>query len=244
MAPKQRDGSIPPPGTRAAQGLPDDTQREALSALDGLIDRARVGRRLVTGWTVALAGRPNVGKSRLLNALAGFERAIVDPTPGTTRDVVTQRTALGGWPVELADTAGLRESDDPIEAAGVARARAIQRGADLVVLVLDGSEPLTEADARMIEAFPDALRVANKCDLPAAWSAPETGARAISAERGEGLEELVRDLADRLVPEAPPEGSGVPFREWQVRVIERVRRRLMEGRGDRAARLLKRLGGR
>ncbi|HEU5115245.1 MAG TPA: hypothetical protein VFT74_01070, partial [Isosphaeraceae bacterium] len=63
-------------------------------------------------------------------------------------------------------------------------------------------------------------------------------------EWGDGLEDLVRDLAERLVPEAPPEGAGVPFREWQVRVIERVRRRLMEGRGDRAARLLERLGKR
>ena len=69
-----------------------------------------VGLRLVSGWRVVLAGRPNVGKSRLLNALAGYERAIVDPTPGTTRDVVTVRTALDGWPVELADTAGLRDA--------------------------------------------------------------------------------------------------------------------------------------
>ncbi len=93
-----------------------------------------------------VAGRPNVGKSRLLNALAGYERAIVDPTPGTTRDVVTVRTALDGWPVELADTAGLRDSDDAIESAGIALARARQADADLTLLVLDRSEPLTETD--------------------------------------------------------------------------------------------------
>ncbi len=101
-----------------------------------------------------LAGRPNVGKSRLLNALAGYDRAIVDPTPGTTRDVVTVPAAFDGWPVELADTAGLRSSLDPIEAEGVALARARQRGADLVVVVLDRSEPLERARPRRLARPP------------------------------------------------------------------------------------------
>jgi tRNA modification GTPase len=84
----------------------------------------RSGCVLVSGWRVVLAGRPNVGKSRLLNALAGYERALVDPVPGTTRDIVTIRTALDGWPVDLSDTAGLRPTSEPIEATGVALARA------------------------------------------------------------------------------------------------------------------------
>src|SRR5262249_49537761 len=86
-----------------------------LAALDALLRRGEIGVKLTTGWRIAIAGRPNVGKSRLFNALAGFERAIVDPAPGVTRDVVTYRTAFGGWPVELADTAGLRETEDAIE---------------------------------------------------------------------------------------------------------------------------------
>src|SRR4029077_12681237 len=106
---------------------------EALASLDTLIERSAVGLHLVTGWKIALAGRPNVGKSRLLNALAGFDRAIVDPSPGTTRDIVTVRTALDGWPVELADTAGLRVSDDPVEASGIERAQDRQERADVVV---------------------------------------------------------------------------------------------------------------
>ena len=119
----------------------DRPTRSALAGLDALIARAPVGLRLLSGWKVVIAGRPNVGKSRLLNALAGFARAIVDPTPGTTRDVVTLRTSFGGWPVELADTAGLREAR-PDRELGIERSRSEQREADLVLLVLDRSEPL------------------------------------------------------------------------------------------------------
>src|SRR5206468_12815742 len=117
-----------------------------LDGLDRVIRRAAVGLRLISGWKVVIAGRPNVGKSRLFNAMAGFARAIVDPTPGVTRDVVTFRTAFGGWPVELADTAGLRATEDAIESMGIARSRREQVDADLVLLVLDRSELLQPTD--------------------------------------------------------------------------------------------------
>ena len=113
-----------------------------LAELETLIARGRIGLRLLDGWSVVIAGRPNVGKSRLFNALVGFARAIVDPAAGTTRDVVSHRAVFGGWPVELADTAGLRESFDPIESIGIERSRHEQQRADLVVLVLDRSVPL------------------------------------------------------------------------------------------------------
>ena len=87
----------------------------SLERLNRLIVRAALGLRLLAGWKVVISGRPNVGKSRLFNALAGYGRAIVDPTPGVTRDVVTIRTAFHGWPVELSDTAGLRETEDSID---------------------------------------------------------------------------------------------------------------------------------
>ena len=163
-----------------------------------------VGLRLIAGWRVVLAGRPNVGKSRLLNALAGYDRAIVDATPGTTRDVVTARTAFEGWPVELADTAGLRPSDDPIEASGVVLARARQGEADLVLVVLDRSEPLTDIDRAIVSEHARGLVVANKCDLPAAWSPGDLDAVAVSAERGDGIEELVATIAQP----ARPRGSA------------------------------------
>jgi tRNA modification GTPase len=223
------------------RGLARPEPAAALEHLDGLLGRSAVGLRLVCGWRVVLAGRPNVGKSRLLNALAGYERAIVAPTPGTTRDVVTVRTALEGWPVELADTAGLRPTLDPIEATGVALARARQGAADLVLVVLDRSEPRTEADAAVLAAHPGALVVANKADLPAAWEDEPLGVLPISARTGEGLDLLMAALARRLVPEPPAPGAGVPFRAAQVIHLHRTRRLLAGGRIEAAARALDRL---
>ena len=197
-----------------------------------------VGFRLVTGWRVVLAGRPNVGKSRLLNALAGYGRAIVDPTPGTTRDVVTVRTAFDGWPVELADTAGLRDPEDAIEAAGSPWPGHPAAEADLLVVVLDRSEPLTDADRAVIEAFGGGLIVANKADLPAAWEPWAPQVLTISAERGDGIEALTPAIAHRLVPEPQPPGAGVPFRPVHVRWLDEARDALKAGAIDSAIRRL------
>src|SRR5262249_43718 len=145
-------------------------------------------------------------KSRLFNALAGFARAIVDPTPGVTRDVVTVRTALGGWPVELADTAGLRPTGDAIENLGIDQARREQASADLVLLVLDRSEPLRVEDRELIDARAGALLVANKADLTPAWDPHEltregASIATVSAEWGEGIAELIAAIVGRLVPD-------------------------------------------
>jgi tRNA modification GTPase len=211
----------------------------ALRDLEVLRRHAAIGVRMVTGWRVALAGRPNVGKSRLLNALAGYGRAIVDAAPGTTRDVVTVGTALDGWPVELADTAGLRDPEGPIEAAGIALARARQRAADLVVLVLDRSEPWTRDDQALVEAAGSAaattLIVANKSDLPAAWEPMPGAMEVVSAEHGDGIEALISALARRVVPMPPPPGAAVPFRPAHLRRIERAYAALQAG--DRATAL-------
>ncbi len=206
----------------------------ALRRIKALIERGTVGLRLTTGWAVALAGRPNVGKSRLLNALAGYDRAIVDPSPGTTRDVVTVRTAFDGWPVEVSDTAGLRPSDDAIEAAGMASARATHSKADLTLLVLDRSSPLTETDLGLIASHPSALLVANKGDLPPAWGPWDISIFPTSAERGDGLDALVSEVARRLVPEAPPPGVGVPFRASHLAALRGAFEALGVG-DDRAA---------
>ena len=223
---------------RAALAVLADHPEVALDLVDALLGRADVGLRLIAGWRVVLAGRPNVGKSRLLNALTGYDRAIVDATPGTTRDVVTARTALQGWPVELADTAGLRPSDDPIEVAGVRLARARQGEADLVLVVLDRSEPLIDLDRAIVSEQACGLIVANKCDLPEAWSPAELDAVAVSAEHGDGIEELVATIARRLVPDTPPPFRGVPFRASQVRRLRAGRDALVAGDHGSAVRNL------
>ena len=161
---------------------------------------------------VAVAGAPNVGKSSLVNALAGFQRCVVSEIPGTTRDVVTTRIAIDGWPVELIDTAGLRQPGETLEEAGIRLTRETVAEADLCLWVLDASTPPVWPE--MIST--PTLNVINKSDLPAMWSA-EDGLR-VSAKTGEGLAELSSAIANRLVPEAPRPGSAVPivgeWREW------------------------------
>lgn len=181
---------------------------EPAAALAGLRELARwspLGRKLVSGFRVVLAGPPNVGKSSLANALAGYQRSIVSASPGTTRDVVTAPLALDGWPIELSDTAGLRDEPGELERQGIERTQAMLDAADLVVWLMDASVSPALPSPR-----PDALIVVNKIDLPSAWSAP-AGVVCVSATTGEGLDDLVAAIVGRLVPEAPPAGTAMPF---------------------------------
>ncbi|MDB5349797.1 MAG: small GTP-binding protein domain protein [Planctomycetota bacterium] len=204
-------------------GDPNAEAHETIQQLDDLITRGQVGLRLSGGWRIALAGRPNVGKSLLLNALAGFGRAVVSPIAGTTRDVVTARTAIDGWPVEIADTAGLHSTDHDLEALGIALARARIADADLVLIVLDRSAPISDADRQVILAYPDGLVVANKTDLAPAWDAASLRAIPVSASTGDGLDLLLAAIARRLVPEPPEPGSGVPFRGELIEALRTMR---------------------
>ena len=220
----------------------DEQPAKVLADLRALEDRAAVGLRLLSGWKVVIAGRPNVGKSRLFNALAGFSRAIVDPAPGTTRDVVSLRTSVGGWPIELADTAGIRSTRDAVERLGIERTRNEQRQADLVLLVVDRSEPLQAIDRELIATTDRAVLAANKSDLPPAWflepQSRELGPIVtISAEHGDGIPGLVEMIVKRLVHDPPPPSSAVPFRREQVDAICQARARLLAGDHRVAARL-------
>lgn len=189
------------------------TVRTAAIALDQYVgpvtgDPSRwsdVGAHLARPWRVVLAGAPNAGKSSLLNALAGYQRSVVAPTPGTTRDVVTLTLALDGWPVEFADTAGLRDADDAIEGQGVALAREAIAGADLCLWLLDATATPTQVPT-------GALAVVNKIDQPAAWDLARAGdAPRVSAVTGEGLAGLCEAVVRRLVPEVPPPGAAVAW---------------------------------
>jgi tRNA modification GTPase len=212
----------------------------ARARLDALIVRGSIGLRLLSGWKVVIAGRPNVGKSRLLNALCGFSRAIVDSTPGTTRDVVAFQTSLGGWPVELADTAGLRATDHAIERLGIERAHRELATADLVLLVLDRSELLRPVDRQLIATTGNALLVANKSDLEPAWTDGDSdlgSARAlpVSAEHGNGLDSLVASMIERMVPVAPFPGEPIPFRPRHLENLRKAQHELLNGNPARAA---------
>jgi len=180
--------------------------RLAHEAVGRLLAHSREGRILREGVTAAIIGRPNVGKSSLLNALLKADRAIVTPIPGTTRDVLEEVLNIRGIPVRLLDTAGIRETADPVEQEGVRRSRVAQEQADLLLIVLDGSAPLTSDDRILLEdACPNVDRkwlvVVNKTDLPSRIDpallpsvGPDCAVTRISAKTGDGLD----DLRDRI----------------------------------------------
>jgi tRNA modification GTPase len=181
---------------------PEETAR-ALEAtrrsLDALLADAARGKMIREGLTVAIVGRPNAGKSSLFNRLAGAARAIVTDVPGTTRDLLTERVDVGGVPLTIVDTAGLRASaGDAIEEEGISRARQAGEAANLVLVVLDRSRPLTDDDRTLLahtSARPR-LRVASKSDLPASWDAGALGALEVSSLTDEGIALLRSALAD------------------------------------------------
>ncbi len=164
---------------------------EIVSKLEALLRSFEAGRRFRDGATVAIAGVANVGKSRLLNRLAGEERAIVDETPGTTRDYLQAEVSVEGIPVLLVDTAGLRRTEDRVERKGVLRSRDVISRADLVLFVLDGGRAVGEEDReafREVMARPH-LVVVNKIDLPPVAA----GGGACRGEDGQGSRSRLRE---------------------------------------------------
>jgi tRNA modification GTPase len=185
-----------------------------------LCSRRRLGRHLTQPFRIVLAGRPNVGKSSLINTLCGYQRAIVSSQPGTTRDVVTASTAFAGWPVELADTAGLRDSRDVLESAGIARTRAQLAQADLVLIVADNAADWSAEEEALLRGFPGCLVVYNKCDLPSPSAAGRPAGALVSALTGQGLKELEESIVSRLGLLTIQPGDAVPFTERQARWLE------------------------
>src|SRR6058998_1312911 len=201
-----------------------DRARAAVARLRTDVDRwaaaARHGRVVHDGITVALVGPPNAGKSSLLNALLGRDRAIVSPVPGTTRDVVEGTIAIAGVPVRLLDTAGLDVPRDAIEAEGIRRSRGAMEESDLLLVVLDGS---ILPDQRVLAETSDRARVIvrAKCDLAAhPAAAAQCDAVAVSAVSGAGIEALLerlgQEVADRAAAAGDEGGIVASLRQFEL----------------------------
>ncbi|MFP4614588.1 MAG: tRNA uridine-5-carboxymethylaminomethyl(34) synthesis GTPase MnmE [Thiohalorhabdus sp.] len=205
--------------------------------------RASTGVRLSEGFLVVLAGRPNAGKSSLLNRLAGRDSAIVTERAGTTRDVLREKVALEGFHVELADTAGLRETEDPVEREGVRRARELVERADLVLFLVDSQQGWTPGDAREWDRLPEDRRVAlwTKADL-----APSGGQPAVSTTGEPGIAPLEDLLRSRLSLQGG--GDALGARQRHLEILDRVGREMANaaetldhyGSGDLVAQDLRR----
>jgi tRNA modification GTPase len=172
------------------------TETAALAAeIQAHLADGRRGEILRDGLSIAIIGPPNSGKSSLLNALVGREAAIVSAIAGTTRDIIEVHLELNGYPVLLADTAGIRESTDQIEVEGVRRARARAESADMCLILLDASDAVSRetATSELVDTGNAPLVVWNKCDIEAA-PAGEIG---ISVQTGQGLDVLIAKLAER-----------------------------------------------
>ncbi|PPU76602.1 tRNA uridine-5-carboxymethylaminomethyl(34) synthesis GTPase MnmE [Xanthomonas cucurbitae] len=206
-------------GSQVRDGL-----QQARTALAQLLGDAERGRKLRDGLHAVLIGPPNAGKSSLLNALAGSERAIVTDVAGTTRDTLHEAIQLDGFELTLVDTAGLREGGDAIEREGMRRARAELERADLALVVLDARDPQAARDAigDAIDAVPRQLWIHNKCDLLADSTPLGDDAIAISAMTGHGLEHLHARLRELALGDASDSVEG----EFSARArhVEALRR--------------------
>lgn len=206
------------------------------SRIDELLATAGRGRLVREGAQVAILGSPNVGKSSLFNALLNANRAIVTDIPGTTRDLVSERADIRGISVSLVDTAGIRDAGDAVEREGVTRARHAAQVADLAVLVVDGSRPLTTDDRQLLDTPTPRGRVTaiNKSDLAPAWPADVLDGHdpvAISATTGMGLDRLIDRLAHALAGGADTRDEPAITNIRHIRLLARARTAL-----DRAAR--------
>jgi len=256
---EQRHGALARTVLLVQQQLRRGDLEDARRRLTALLERAPLGLHLTQPWQVAIAGRPNVGKSSLINALVGYQRAIVFDQPGTTRDVLTAETAVDGWPVRLTDAAGIRATSDPLEAEGVSRARRQLKEADLVLWVLDAvtlgataeADPRAAAERELLAEFGDdavvcmPVVVVNKVDLAPEWrSYIADGVIATSALMGDGIAALLAAIAQRLVPKSPGPEEAVPFTERQVHLMERALQHMESNDAAAAAEVLARLPAR
>ncbi|MBF8300549.1 MAG: tRNA modification GTPase MnmE, partial [Acidobacteria bacterium] len=224
---------------------PAETARRVgcvVARLDQLLGSARRGRMIREGATVVVAGRTNVGKSSIFNMLAGADRAIVTAIAGTTRDLVAEQIDIDGLAITLVDTAGWHETHDLIEREGVTRGERAREVADLLVLVLDGSEPVTMEDERLLAqtAGRRSVIVANKSDLPAAFERAIAGVGAggllsVSAHTGAGADDLRRAIVRELTGSESLRDPAAISNVRHITLIEQARASLVSAEEAAAA---------
>jgi tRNA modification GTPase len=204
-----------------------------IARADALLAQGARGRLIRDGAQVAIAGAPNVGKSSLFNALLSTNRAIVTAIPGTTRDLLTERADIGGLSLSLIDTAGVRETADVVEQEGVARSRNTLRVADLVVVMLDRSRPLSDEDRDVLASTANQRRVvvSNKSDLPAELSLAQlepVEPLELSATTGSGIATLIDAIATTLTASEPLRDQPQITNMRHIVLLERARASLKE----------------
>tara|TARA_R110002111_G_scaffold256979_2_gene324568 strand:- start:42549 stop:43715 length:1167 start_codon:yes stop_codon:yes gene_type:complete len=217
---------------------PDDFQ----TRIQELLRWEHLGLHLTAPWRVVLAGRPNVGKSSLINAILGYDRSIVFDEAGTTRDVLTATTAIQGWPFQFSDTAGIRGEAAPLEAAGIQRAEQVLNAADCRVILIDTSQPLHADDQRLLSQWSDSIVVAHKFDLPQCWGAPlPEQSIPVSSKTRSGLDVLLNQLVQRLVPEIPDENTAVPVTKRQSQLLHQAEEALHDADHRKYSALIRQL---
>ena len=209
---------------------------EGQAAVARLVRQGSAGRILREGLRTAIVGRPNVGKSSLLNSLLQADRAIVSNIPGTTRDIIEEQMTIGGIPLVLTDTAGLRDTEDLVEKIGVERSRAALEDAQLALVVLDGSQPLSGEDRELLRSLKDRkkLILVNKSDLPQVLDTEElrreygsSDVIVLSVKTGEGLEQVEQWLQEFVYGEgSDSESSSMTQNARQQDLLEKALRSL------------------
>ena len=216
---------------------------EIIGSLERMATSHRVGRIIKSGVRLALIGRPNVGKSSVFNALLGRDRAIVTHIPGTTRDTLSEALSINGLPVSLVDTAGIRETEDPIELIGVARTRSTITEADLLIAVIESASQLDAEELALFEEIPVSIFVINKCDLGSILRrdkimslAGERPVVELSALAGTGLDRLRETIYQTIVDGGGElDESSIITSERHYRAIRDTLDHLRRARGDLAA---------
>ena len=215
----------------------------AVADIEHALSWADFGISLTTPRSVVFCGHPNVGKSSLVNAIAGFQRAIVNSQAGTTRDVLSQSTAIDGWPIELKDTAGLRASEDRVEALGIEKAKQEIARSQIRCLVFSCEDNALTVHRELLQSLNPQLVVFNKSDLVPNFQVPTEldfagPVQVVSATDQAGLKSLVSQIADVLAPKLPADKDWFPVSTWQRDQLQSILHKLNQNKFDEARALL------